>query len=44
MHGGESWPKSNNLMYELEDADKKVLRMIIGMSRRNQWEFYCGFG
>lgn len=37
-HGKESWVDSNDLMHDLEVADMKVLQMISGVSRRDQWQ------
>ncbi|XP_031634412.1 uncharacterized protein LOC116347821, partial [Contarinia nasturtii] len=38
LYGSESWVDSQNLIHGLEVADMKVLRMISGVSRRDQWE------
>src|SRR3978361_913526 len=38
LYGSESWVCSRNLIHDLEGADMKVLRMISGVSRRDQWE------
>ena len=38
MYGSESWVDSANLIHDLEVADMKVIRMISGVSRRDQWE------
>ena len=38
LYGSESWVDSQNLVHGLEVSDMKVLRMISGVSRRDQWE------
>lgn len=36
--GSENWVNSSNLLHDLKVVDMKVLRMISGITRRDQWE------
>ena len=38
MYGSESWTDTGTTIHKLEVADMKVLRLISGVSRRDQWE------
>lgn len=38
LYGSESWIDCGYLIHDLEVADRRVLRMIEGTSRRDQWE------
>src|SRR5262249_34888448 len=38
MYGSESWTDNGSIIHKAEVADMKVLRMIGGVNRRDQWE------